>query len=72
MTFTDHCMLVLGTLSLAVFAFAGGLAMMSMIDNLIPNLERISVILFPVSNGDRPDSAPRTDDADALLTPEVR
>lgn len=58
MTFTDHCMLVLGTASLAVFAFAGGFAIMVMIDEIIPNFERITAALFPVSNAALADPHP--------------
>ncbi len=50
MTPTDYAMLALGTLSLAVFAFAGGVAVMVLIDELIPNIERITAALFPVPN----------------------
>lgn len=50
MTPTDYAMLALGTLSLAVFAFAGGVAVMVLIDELIPNIERITDVLFPVTD----------------------
>jgi hypothetical protein len=62
MTPTDYAMLALGTLSLAVFAFAGGVAVMVLIDELIPNIERITAALFPVTNAAPADTVPN--DAD--------
>jgi hypothetical protein len=60
MTPTDYAMLALGTLSLAVFAFAGGVAVMVLIDELIPNIERITAALFPVTNGGPADQTGAT------------
>lgn len=74
MTPTDHAMLALGVLSLCVFAFAGGFAVMVMIDELIPNLERITAILFPRHNAASADTSPAgspLDAAEAGVAPTV-
>lgn len=75
MTPTDYAMLALGTLSLAVFAFAGGVAVMVLIDELIPNIERITAALFPVSDAasvEQAGSALDTAEAGVKQTAEAR
>lgn len=58
MTLTDHAMLALGVLSLSVFACAAGFAVMVMIDELVPNWDRIVAALFPVNNAASADISP--------------
>lgn len=74
MTPTDYAMLALDTLSLAVFAFAGGVAVMVLIDELIPNIERITAALFPVPSAVPADQAapPRDSFQVGVVQAEVR
>jgi len=74
MTLTDHAMLALGVLSLSVIVFAGGFAVMVMIDELVPNWDRIVAALFPVKNAASADISPAGspfDTAEAGVEPTV-